>query len=74
MPESVSVDTELLARAHALSGEKTELATVTAALEEYIAYRSQAAFDENRSVFAGDEASDSKDSHRRRDRALGLIE
>jgi hypothetical protein len=41
MPTSLSIDTDLLNRAHAVGGERTKTATVTKALEEFIAWRRQ---------------------------------
>lgn len=42
MATNLDLDPELLDRAYALSGEKSKKATVTRALEEFIARREQA--------------------------------
>jgi Arc/MetJ family transcription regulator len=41
MPTNLAIDPELLARALAVSGEKTKKAAVTRALKEFIARREQ---------------------------------
>jgi hypothetical protein len=43
MATNLALDPELLERAFAISGERTKKATVTRALEEFIARREQAA-------------------------------
>jgi hypothetical protein len=42
MATNLALDPDLLARAHEIGGERTKKATVTRALEEYIARREQA--------------------------------
>ena len=42
MATNLAIDPELLARAQVVGGERTKRATVTRALEEYIARREQA--------------------------------
>jgi len=41
MPNNLAIDPNLLDRAHAVGGEPTKTATVTKALEEFIARRQQ---------------------------------
>lgn len=41
MLSRLSIDSKLMERAHKLSGERTEKATVTKALQEFIARRAQ---------------------------------
>lgn len=74
MATNLAIDPELLERAQAIGGEKTKKATVTVALEEYIARRAQAKIIEHRGAFEWDETYDYKESRRRRDRKLGLID
>lgn len=74
MATNLAIDPELLERALAIGGEKTKKATVTVALEEYIARRSQAKIIEHLHTLEWDEDFDYKESRRRRDRKLGLID
>ena len=74
MATNLAIDPELLDRALAIGGERTKRATVTAALEEYIARRAQAKILEARGTFELDSDFDYKESRRARDRKLGSID
>ena len=74
MATNLAIDPELLERAQAIGGEKTKKATVTVALEEYIARRAQARIAEHFGQFEWAESFDYKESRRARDRRLGLID
>lgn len=65
MSTSLSLDPELLDRAHAIGGERTKKATVTEALKEYIARRTQRALLDDFGTLEWDESYDHK-SHRSR--------
>jgi Arc/MetJ family transcription regulator len=74
MATNLAIDPELLERALAIGGEKTKKATVTVALEEYIARRAQAEIVKHFGTLEWDEDYDYKESRRTRDRKLGLID
>ncbi|MCC6226835.1 MAG: type II toxin-antitoxin system VapB family antitoxin [Microthrixaceae bacterium] len=74
MATNLAIDPELLERALAIGGEKTKKATVTVALEEYIARRAQAEIVKHRGTLEWDKDFDYKESRRARDRRLGLID
>jgi hypothetical protein len=71
---NLAIDPELLERALAIGGERTKKATVTAALEEYIARRNQARVPESFGTLDWDEDYDYKETRRTRDRRLRLID
>ena len=71
---NLAIDPDLLDRALAIGGEKTKKATVTVALEEYIARRAQARILESRGKFDWDLEYDIKEGRRARDRKLGWID
>ncbi len=64
MATNLAIDPDLLERAQAIGGEKTKKATVTVALEEYIARRAQAKILEHRGAFEWDETYDYKAARR----------
>jgi hypothetical protein len=72
MATNLAIDPDLLDRALAVGGEKTKKATVTRALEEFIARREQARIVESFHTLDWDEEFDYKESRRARDRKLGL--
>ncbi|MFV0316919.1 MAG: type II toxin-antitoxin system VapB family antitoxin [Microthrixaceae bacterium] len=72
MATNLAIDPDLLDRALAIGGERTKKATVTAALEEYIARRAQAEIIKHRGTLDWDDDFDYKESRRDRDRRLGL--
>jgi Arc/MetJ family transcription regulator len=74
MATNLAIDPDLLQRAQAIGGEKTKKATVTVALQEYIARRAQAQIVESFHTMAWDEDVDYKESRRARDRTLGFID
>ena len=74
MATNLAIDPDLLDRALAIGGEKTKKATVTVALEEYIARRAQARILESRGKFDWDPEYDIKEGRRARDRKLGWID
>lgn len=75
MATNLAIDPELLERALAIGGEKTKKATVTVALEEFIARRAQARILESRGKFDDwDPDYDIKEERRARDRKLGWID
>lgn len=75
MATNLAIDPELLERALAIGGEKTKKATVTVALEEYIARRAQARILESRGQFDDwDPDYDYKEERRSRDRRLGFLD
>jgi Arc/MetJ family transcription regulator len=74
MATNLAIDPELLERALAIGGEKTKKATVTVALEEYIARRAQAKIVESFHTLDWDEDFDYKESRRARDRKLGFLD
>ena len=75
MATNPALDPELLNRALAVGGQKTKKATVTAALEEYIARRDQAKIAQSFHKFDDwDPAYDYKEERRRRDQKLGLAD
>ena len=74
MATNLAIDPDLLDRALAIGGEKTKKATVTVALEEYIARRAQARILESRGKFDWDLEYDIKEGRRARDRKLGWID
>ena len=71
MATNLAIDPDLLERALAVGGEKTKKATVTVALQEYIARRDQARIAESFHRFDWDPDYDYKESRRARDRKLG---
>lgn len=72
---NLAIDPELLERALAIGGEKTKKATVTVALEEYIARRAHERILESRGKFDDwDPDYDIKEERRARDRKLGWID
>ncbi len=74
MATNLAIDPDLLDRALAVGGEKTKKATVTRALEEFIARREQARIAELFGTLDWDPTYDYKESRRARDRKLGLID
>ena len=74
MATNLAIDPELLDRAQQIGGEKTKKATVTKALEEFIARREQAKILELAGTLEWDPTFDYKESRRHRDRKLGLID
>lgn len=73
MATNLAIDPELLERALAVGGEKTKKATVTVALEEFIARRAQAQILESRGRFDDwDPDYDYKAERLARDRKLGF--
>lgn len=74
MATNLAIDPDLLDRALAVGGEKTKKATVTRALEEFIARREQARIVESFHTLDWDENFDYKEARRARDRKLGLID
>lgn len=74
MATNLAIDPDLLDRALAIGGEKTKKATVTKALEEYIARRAQSKIVESFHTLEWDPDVDYKESRRARDRKLGLID
>ncbi len=72
MATNLAIDPDLLERALAIGGEKTKKATVTVALEEYIARRAQAEIIKHFHTLEWDSDFDYKESRRARDRRLGL--
>lgn len=57
-----------------MGGKKTKKATVTKALEEFIARRDQAKIAEHFPTLEWDEDYDHRDSRRARDRRLGWLD
>ncbi len=74
MATNLAIDPELLERALAIGGERTKKATVTVALEEFIARRAQAEILKHRGTLEWDEDYDYKEARRTRERKLGWIE
>ena len=75
MATNLAIDPELLERAMAIGGEKTKKATVTKALEEYIARRAQAQILDSLGKFDDwDPDYDYKEERRARDRKLGFVD
>lgn len=74
MATNLAIDPELLERAQRVGGERTKKATVTHALEEYIARREQAKIVEAFGTLEWDETYDYKEGRRSRDRKLGLTD
>lgn len=74
MATNLAIDPELLERAQAIGGEKTKKATVTVALQEYIARRAQAKVVDSFHTLEWDPDFDYKESRRARDRKLGLAD
>ena len=71
---NLSIDPELLDLALEVSGERTKKATVTHALEEYIARRERVKIVELFGTLDWDDTFDYKEARRHRDRKLGLID
>jgi hypothetical protein len=74
MATNLAIDPELLERAQRVGGERTKKATVTHALEEYIARRERAKIVELFGTLEWDDSFDYKEDRRYRDRKLGLID
>lgn len=74
MATNLAIDPELLERAQRVGGERTKKATVTHALEEYIARREQAKIVEMFGTLEWDETYDYKEARGYRDRKLGLTD
>ena len=74
MATNLAIDPELLEHAQRVGGERTKKATVTHALEEYIARREQARIVELFGTLEWDPTFDYKEGRRYRDRKLGLID
>jgi len=74
MATNLAIDPTLLARAQAVGGEPTKKATVTHALEEYIARRERAKIVDLFGTLEWDDTYDYKEARRARDRKLGLID
>lgn len=74
MATNLAIDPELLERAQRVGGERTKKATVTRALEEYIARRERAKIVELFGTLEWDDSFDYKEARRYRDRKLGLID
>jgi hypothetical protein len=75
MATNLAIDPDLLERALAIGGEKTKKATVTVALEEFIARRAQAEILESRGKFDDwDPDYDIEEERRASDRKLGWID
>lgn len=70
MATNLAIDPGLLERALKVGGERTKKATVTAALEEYIARREQAKILGHFGTLDWDPAYDHKVDRRSRDRKL----
>ncbi len=70
MATNLAIDPELLDRALKVGGERTKKATVTAALEEYIARREQAKIIEHFGTMDWDRGYDYKADRLSRDRKL----
>jgi len=68
MATNLAIDPELLQRAFELGGERTKKATVTTALEEYIARRAQATIVDHFGSLDWDEDYDYKADRSARDR------
>lgn len=60
MTTNLALDPDLLERAHAIGGERTKKATVTRALEEYIARRAQRTLLDDFGTLEWDESFDYK--------------
>lgn len=73
MATNLAIDPELLDKALKVGGERTKKATVTTALEEYIARREQARIVEHFGTLDWDPAYDHKADRRSRDRKLDRL-
>ena len=73
MATNLAIDPALLERAQAVGGEATKKATVTRALEEYIARREQAKIVASFGTLDWDPDYDYKADRRARDEKLGLL-
>lgn len=73
MATNLDLDPDLLARAHAMSGERSKKATVTKALEELISRHEQRQIIDLFGTMDWDPDYDYKAERRRRDVKLGLI-
>ncbi|MBN9140798.1 MAG: type II toxin-antitoxin system VapB family antitoxin [Micrococcales bacterium] len=71
MATNLAIDPELLERAKRVGGERTKKATVTTALEEYIARREQARIVGHFGVLEWDDAYDYKADRRARESTHG---
>lgn len=71
MATNLAIDPELLDRALKVGGESTKKATVTVALEEFIARREQAKIVEHFGTMEWDPEYDYKADRAARDRKLG---
>jgi len=74
MATNLAIDPSLLNRALEVGGERTKKATVTIALEEYIARREQAKIVEHFGSLDWDDDYDYKADRRARDRKLGPVD
>ncbi len=73
MATNLAIDPELLDKALKVGGERTKKATVTTALEEYIARREQARIVEHFGTLDWDPGYDHKADRRTRDRKLDRL-
>jgi Arc/MetJ family transcription regulator len=71
---NLAIDPDLLERAQRVGGERTKKATVTRALEEYIARREQRLILQLAGTLDWDPTFDYKEARRSRDRKLGLTD
>lgn len=71
MATNLAIDPALLERAQQVGGERTKKATVTHALEEYVARREQAKIVDLFGTLEWDTSFDYKEARRHRDRKLG---
>lgn len=74
MATNLAIDPALLERAQAVGGEATKKATVTRALEEYVAKRERAKIVNLFGTLEWDDSYDYKADRLHRDRKLGLID
>lgn len=74
MATNLAIDPDLLERARRVGGERTKRATVTHALEEYIARREQAKIVDLFGTLEWDASVDYKKARQHRDRKLGLTD
>ena len=74
MATNLAIDPELLNRALAISGVETKKATVTMALQEFIARRERARIADLFGTLEWDEGYDYKAERAHRDRKLGLTD
>lgn len=72
MATNLAIDPDLLSRAQRVGGERTKRATVTRALQEYIARRERASIPESFGTLEWDDSFDYKTERGTRDRKHGL--